>query len=262
MTKIGSLFSGIGGFEYGIESAIENSKTIWQVEENKSCQAILKKHWPQADLFDDVRSVGAHNLQYVDILTGGFPCQDISAANPRGRGLHGEKSSLWWEAWRITRELRPRVIIVENSSILSIRGLSVVLGSLASIGYDAEWATLRASWFGSPQRRDRCYIIGYPCGVLDDRQTITDTNKERSRAQDAIRARRATVDAHDNTRISGYWKEREAPAPICRVDNGISRELYPHRRKRIEALGNSIVPQIAYFLGKRIYESGLLSGDR
>lgn len=259
MIKIGSLFSGIGGFEYGLESAIENSRTSWQVEKNKFCQRILKKHWPQADLFDDVRAVGAHNLQYVDILTGGFPCQDISAANPKGRGLNGEKSSLWWEMWRITRELRPRVIIVENSSILPVRGLSVVLGSLASIGYDAEWATLRASWFRSPQRRDRCYIIGYPSGVLDDRQTTTNTNKERQRAENTIYARRPPVDAYDNTGISEYWEGGFAPAPICRMDNGISRGLHKDRRQRIEALGNSIVPQIAYFLGKRIYKAGLLS---
>jgi len=95
MIKIGSLFAGIGGFELGLERAIPGAETIWQVEQNKYCQSILKKHWPNATIYDDVRNITQHNVEAVDILCGGFPCQDISTAG-KGRGLHGKKSGLWW----------------------------------------------------------------------------------------------------------------------------------------------------------------------
>tara|TARA_Y100000593_G_C4225188_1_gene294030 strand:- start:49 stop:822 length:774 start_codon:yes stop_codon:yes gene_type:complete len=256
MITIGSLFSGIGAFEYGLEMSIPNAKTLWQVEKEEFCQAILKKHWPNAEMFSDVRKVGSHNLKKITILTGGFPCQDISICNSKGAGLNGEKSNLWWEMWRITRELRPKIICVENSSVISIRGLSTVLGSLAEIGYDAEWATLRASWFGSPQKRDRCFIVGYPKGMSNNRRIIANTNKERIGAQKPIQPRRKAVNAYDHQGISEYWEKFKAPPPVCGVDHGISEGLY--RKKRLEALGNSLVPQIAAYLGRKILESGLL----
>ena len=88
--KIGSCFSGIGGWELGIERAIPNSRTVWQVEQNTFCQGILKKHWPDATMYDDVRTVGAHNLEPIDLLCAGFPCQDLSLAGNQ-RGIHEGK---------------------------------------------------------------------------------------------------------------------------------------------------------------------------
>ena len=146
--KIGSLFAGIGGFELGIERAIPGAETIWQVEKDKYCQSILKKHWPNAKIYDDVRNITKHNVEPVDILIGGFPCQSISVAGKQEGLQHEEKSGLWWEMWRIIGELRPRIVVMENvPNVLRLGGLHI-LGSLAEIGYDAEWTIISALQFG------------------------------------------------------------------------------------------------------------------
>jgi DNA (cytosine-5)-methyltransferase 1 len=161
MIRIGSAFSGIGGFELGLERAIPNSKTVWQIEQNPFCQKILQKHWPDAKIYDDVREVGAHNLEPIDVLCAGFPCQDISVAG-KGEGLDGEKSGLWWECFRLISELRPRIIVLENVAAITFRGGREVVGSLASIGYDTEWQVISARMFGAPHRRDRWFAVAYP----------------------------------------------------------------------------------------------------
>ena len=127
MYKIGSLFSGIGGFELGLERAIP-AETIWQVEQDKFCQRILKKHWPKAKIYNDVRNITKDNVEPVDILCGGFPCQDISIAG-KTKGLKGEKSGLWWEMWRIISELRPRIAVLEN------------VANILRLGTDRDWET-------------------------------------------------------------------------------------------------------------------------
>ena len=161
MIKIGSLFAGIGGFERGIEAAIEGAETIWQVEREPFCQKVLRKHWPNSKIYNDVRDITRENVEPVDMLIGGFPCQDISLAG-KGEGLNGKKSGLWWEMHRIIRELRPRIVVMENVSAITIRGGLDVLGSLASIGYDAEWRIIAARDFGAPHRRDRWFCVAWP----------------------------------------------------------------------------------------------------
>ncbi len=156
---IGSLFSGIGGLELGLECA-GLGPTLFQVERDEFCRGVLAKHWPSAMRFDDVLAVGAHNLPRVDVLCGGFPCQDISVAGRRV-GIHGERSGLWFEYVRIIRELRPRYVVVENVAALLVRGLDVVLGELAESGYDAEWDCIPASAVGAPHRRDRLFLLAY-----------------------------------------------------------------------------------------------------
>ena len=160
--KIGSLFSGIGGFELGIERAIKGAETIWQVETNKYCQSILKKHWPNAKIYDDVRNITKDNVEPVDILIGGFPCQSISVAGKQ-RGLEDEKKSgLWWEFHRIISELRPKIVVMENvPNIVHVGGLHV-LGSLAEIGYDSEWTIISAKQFGACHLRKRWFCVAYP----------------------------------------------------------------------------------------------------
>ena len=110
--RIGSLFSGIGGLELGLERA-GVGRVAWQVEIDPFCRAVLAKHWPDVERFEDVRSVGASNLSPVDVICGGFPCQDVSLAG-LGRGLEGERSGLWFEYLRIVTEMRPRFVVVEN----------------------------------------------------------------------------------------------------------------------------------------------------
>jgi DNA (cytosine-5)-methyltransferase 1 len=155
----GSLFSGIGGFDLGFERA--GIRTLWQIEIDDYCNGVLARHFPSAARFRDVRECGAHNLSPVDIISGGFPCQDISNAGKRA-GIDGERSGLWAEYARIVRELRPRFVVVENVAALLHRGLERVCGDLAACGYDAEWDCLPASAFGAPHRRDRLWLIAYP----------------------------------------------------------------------------------------------------
>jgi DNA (cytosine-5)-methyltransferase 1 len=173
---LGSLFSGIGGFELGFERT-GKIQTIWQVEIDEYCRRVLGSHWPTVSRYSDVREVGAHNLARVDILCGGFPCQDISNAGKRA-GIDGERSGLWSEYARIIRELRPRYVVVENVAALLGRGMERGLGDLAACGYDAEWQSIRASDVGAPHRRERIWIVAYPASDL--RGTPGDAGQESS----------------------------------------------------------------------------------
>lgn len=169
---VGSLFSGIGGLELGLEWA-GLGPTVWQVETDPFCREVLAKHWPDADRsVTDVREANAGTLPWVDIICGGFPCQDISYAG-KGAGLAGERSGLWFEYARIVGELRPRIVVVENVAALLRRGIDAVLGSLAESGYDAIWTTVRASDVGAPHRRERVFVLAYTrCGGIQ-RERIT-----------------------------------------------------------------------------------------
>jgi DNA (cytosine-5)-methyltransferase 1 len=156
--NVGSLFSGIGGIELGFER--EGFKTRWFVENNPYCQAVLKKNFPNTIVYGDIRAVDFREVETVDILTGGFPCQDVSYAGKR-KGMAGERTGLWKEYARAISEIRPRYAVMENVPGLITLGLDEVLADLAEIGYDAEWTTLCASDFGALHRRERIFIIAY-----------------------------------------------------------------------------------------------------
>ncbi len=161
--RVLDLFSGIGGFSLGLERA--GMKTVAFCEIEKFPQAVIRKHWPNVPIYDDIRILTADKLRSdgigtIDVICGGFPCQDISVAG-KGAGIEGERSGLWKEYSRLIDELRPQYVIVENVSALLSRGLGVVLGDLASIGYDAEWHCIPASAIGAPHKRDRVWIIAY-----------------------------------------------------------------------------------------------------
>lgn len=157
----GSLFSGIGGFDLGFEQA--GIETIWQVEIDKKCNKVLARHWPDVRRYKDVRDVGKQNLSAVDIICGGFPCQDVSVAGKR-KGLSRGRSGLWFEFSRIIKELSPQWIIIENvpGLLLSNRGrdFAVILQELVKLRYGVCWRVLDAKYFGVPQRRRRVFIIG------------------------------------------------------------------------------------------------------
>src|SRR5579863_716914 len=144
---IGSLFSGIGGFELGLEWA-GLGPVVWQCEIDAFCRSVLAKHWPNATRYTDVRAIDA-SAPRVDVICGGFPCQDVSNAGKRA-GIDAERSGLWSEFARVVGVLRPRFVVVENVSALLGRGMDRVLGDLAALGYDADWSTLRASDVGAP----------------------------------------------------------------------------------------------------------------
>ncbi len=153
----GSLFAGIGGIDLGFERCGMQCK--WQVEINDYAQKVLAKHWPKVHRERDIRECSARNLDWVDVIAGGFPCQDISYAG-LGAGLDGERSGLFFEAVRLVRELQPRAVVLENVAALLTRGLDRVLGTLAEIGYDAEWHCIPAAYVGAPHIRDRVFVIG------------------------------------------------------------------------------------------------------
>jgi len=154
------LFSGIGGFSLGLERA--GMKTIAFCEVDKKCQEVLRKHWKDVPIFDDVTTLKGTDIDgTVDVICGGFPCQDISLAG-KGAGLEGERSGLWWEFHRLIKEIKPKWAIIENVSALRNRGLDQVLRSLNEIGYDAEWHCITAASIGAPHRRDRIWIVAYP----------------------------------------------------------------------------------------------------
>ena len=162
--KILDLFSGIGGFSLGLERT-GGFKTVAFCEIDQFCRAVLKKHWPHVPQFEDVTKLNGSEIRKtvgtIDVICGGFPCQDISFAG-KGAGLSGARSGLWSEFARLIGEIRPRYVIVENVAALLGRGLSRVLGDLAALGYDAEWHCIPASAVGAPHLRDQLWIVAYP----------------------------------------------------------------------------------------------------
>ena len=159
-----ALFAGIGGLELGLHQAVPGYRTLCYVERDAYAAAALvarmeEKKLGPAPIWDDVSSFDGKPWRgVVDLVSGGFPCQDISLAGA-GAGLDGERSGLWSEYARIVREIRPRFVFVENVAALASRGLDRVLGDLAEIGFDAEWDLFRAEQVGAPHRRERLFIL-------------------------------------------------------------------------------------------------------
>lgn len=226
-------------------------RCAWQVEIDDYASKVLAKHWPNVARFRDVRECGAHNLTAVDLIAGGFPCQDISIAGA-GTGLDGERSGLWFEFARLIDELRPRYILVENVAALLGRGFDRVLGSLAALGYDAEWECLPASAFGAPHQRERVFIIAYShqerCGRggVFDRCDDIPTYEQWGTAK-GIRQWAGWQRWISKTVQDGLWSEPNAP--ILGVADGVSARV-----ERIGGLGNAVVPQVAEWIGRRILE--------
>ena len=156
----GSLFTGIGGFDLGFERA--GIKTIWQAEQDKNCLQLLEDKFPNARRYTDVRDITGR-AEAVDIVTGGFPCQDVSVAGKRA-GLDGERSGLWFEFHRIITELRPGWVVIENvPGLLSSndgRDMGTIIGALAECGYGWAYRVLDAQFYGVAQRRRRVFIVG------------------------------------------------------------------------------------------------------
>ena len=166
--KVLDLFSGIGGFSLGLERA--GFKTVAFCEIEKFPQKVLKKNWPDVPIYEDVKNVTRKRLvsdgiPRIDVVTGGFPCQDLSIAGNQ-KGIEAERSGLWSELCRIIGDVRPRYAIVENVTALisgdNGRWFGKVLGDLVEIGYDAEWHCISASQLGAHHHRDRVWIIAYP----------------------------------------------------------------------------------------------------
>jgi DNA (cytosine-5)-methyltransferase 1 len=276
--RVLDLFSGIGGFSLGLERAGMTTAAFCEVD--PFCRRVLAKHWPKVPCYDDVRTLTGERLAAdgisVDVICGGFPCQDISVAG-NGAGLVGERSGLWRDYARLIGEIRPRFVIVENVAALLFRGLGDVLGDLATFGYDAEWHCISAAAVGAPHRRDRVWIIAYQrVADADRRQGLHDLQlhpsdggevfqkgtvgelHRGSRGEDVADASGQGLPVPQREALlgTGRWNEGRAasggggwpPEPcVGRVAHGVSARV-----DRLRAIGNAVVPQIPELIGRAI----------
>lgn len=241
--RVLDLFSGIGGFSLGLERT-GGFETVAFCEIDPFCRRVLAKHWPNVRQFEDVTKLRGEDVGPVDVICGGFPCQDISLVG-KGAGLAGERSGLWREFSRLIGELGPSFVLVENVTALLDRGISDVLGDLAALRYDAEWHCISASAAGAPHIRDRVWILAHANG--DRQQRISAAGCcERTRQSIFTGSEIArTFDA--NRGHHGWWNTEP---DVGRVANGV-----PDRAHRLKALGNAVVPQIPELIGRAILEA-------
>ena len=233
MSAFLDLFAGIGGFALGAYWAGLRFDEHYYSEVDDYAIRVYQQRFPDAIGLGDITKIDGSKLPYGDwIIAGGFPCQDISVAG-KGAGLAGARSGLWFEMLRLIGDLRPRYVIVENVGALLVRGIDTVLGSLAEIGYDAEWQIISAASVGAPHRRERIWIVAYPHGDRLQRLNALSSAKKNQDQEwfDVTRMGREICDGRGNG-LSTPW--------FCGKTDGV-----PSRMDRLERLGNAIVPQIA-----------------
>ena len=162
--KLLDTFAGIGGFSYAAEKLVGGFETTQFIEINPYCQKILNKHWSHVPIHDDITTFTATPGEF-DIITGGFPCQDISVAGLQ-KGITKEtRSGLFYELIRVIRMVRPKYVVLENVAAILNRGLDIVLRELSEAGYDAEWSVISASSLGACHRRSRWWLVAYPSSI-------------------------------------------------------------------------------------------------
>jgi DNA (cytosine-5)-methyltransferase 1 len=270
--KVLSLFAGIGGFELGLERT-GGFETVAQCEIDPFCRKVLAKHWPNVKRYEDVRTLTADTLRRdgieVDVICGGFPCQDISLAG-KGAGIEGERSGLWTEYARLIGELRPQFVFVENVAALLGRGLGAVLGDLAALGYDCWWDCIPASAVGAPHRRDRLWLVAYPGGAglegFGIRAQAFGARDDDAGCQSGGASIAPAIAHSISGQLAQCWPSRrmgrEKPFSrdgdwpltsepfVCRGSHGV-----PDRAHRLRTLGNAVVPQIPELIGNAILEA-------
>ena len=155
--RIGSLCTGFGGLDLAVELVL-GGQLAWYAETDPHAATVLSARWPGVPNLGDIRAVDWSAVPPVDVLTAGFPCQDISNAGKRA-GIHGVHSSLWTAVADAVRALQPPYVFVENVAALLRRGLDVVHADLAALGYHTSWLCLRASDIGAAHRRDRLFLL-------------------------------------------------------------------------------------------------------
>jgi DNA (cytosine-5)-methyltransferase 1 len=169
---VGSLCTGYGGLDLAVELVL-GGQLAWYAETDRHASTVLAHRWPDVDNLGDIRTVDWASVEPVDVLTAGFPCQDISNAGKRA-GITGEHSSLWTAVADAVRHLRPGLVFVENVAALLRRGIDVVHADLATLGYDTSWLCLRASDIGAAHRRDRLFLLGVPAERLAGGADVAD----------------------------------------------------------------------------------------
>lgn len=242
------LFAGIGGIALGFKNAGINSVAMCEIEEFP--RKILAQHWPDVPVYRDVKNLKVESgllkgdehfeipVSSIDIISGGFPCTDISVGQSMKKKeyLKGSRSGLWYEMERIIREIRPRWVVIENSSELVKNGLDEILETLSEIDYMGEGHVLQASDFGLHHRRRRLFIIAHSYAPI-----VQGSDKESLLREPILQGELRRVPP----RWSGRWDLPDTRT--LRTVNGV-----PHAVDRIKALGNAVCPQIAEEIGRAI----------
>jgi len=268
MLKLIDTFSGIGGFSFAGERILSAFQTIAFVECEPFCQKILNKHWPHVPIFDDIKTYNPEPHS-ADIITAGFPCQDISVAGRQAGIKQGTRSGLFYELMRVICQLRPRYVVLENVAAITSNGLDIVLGSLAQAGYDTEWSCIRASDMGGCHRRDRWWLVAYSNCEQQDRaedkiqagRTVSvarSTSYADSKGTQGLRSKRELREAREEVTpewragpelLSPAWRSYISEPLLHRGDDGLSGRV-----DRLKSLGNSVVPQVAAIPLQRVLD--------
>jgi len=276
-------FSGIGGFSYAAEKLVGGFKTVSFVECEPYCQKVLKKHWPDVPIYEDIKSYRPEPYS-AEVISGGFPCQSISNAGKREGITETSQSGLWYELYRVICLLRPQYVVLENVSAILSNGLGIVLGNLAEAGYCCEYACIPASYIGACHQRDRWWLVAYSDKTRFQKErpeqqatrakqyrelgNIANTEGSKRNGNETIekygKARTQEIfrdrNGSENTYIwrdtphelKGDWREWSIKPVICRTSNGVPSGV--DRAKRLKALGNSIVPQVAAIPLQRVLD--------
>ena len=244
--KVLDLFSGIGGFSLGLERT-NGFKTVAFCENDVDCQKVLQKHWPDTRIFNDVNTltyekIKKEGIEKPDVIVGGFPCQDISDANPyrdKTGGIKGKRSGLWSEFARLIEEVRPSWTIIENVASLRNKGLTMVLQDLWKIGYNAEWHIISACSVGAIHRRERVFVVAYSDikGLQRHSKRLEKFSKVCTQIQ---------ISSMRSAKRKEEWLPINQPSGM---DDGVPRRAY-----RLRQLGNAVVPAIPEMLGQCILD--------
>lgn len=269
--KVLDLFSGIGGFSLGLERT-GGFETVAFCEIDEHCRKVLHKNFQKnliggPPIFSDIERL--HYIDgkltdkkfplyalktKVDVICGGFPCQDISTGNVNGKGLEGERSGLWSEYKRLIEEVRPKYAIIENVANLRSRGLSRVLKDLWTLGFDCEWNIISACSVGALHRRERIWLVAYESDRKLER-TTPDPDSYRFGSAFASEEERREWRTATAARFGDVLRQVGETSPVIRGEvNGFPAKLDAHRRRRIEQLGNAVVPQIPQLIGEFILD--------
>ena len=286
--KILDTFAGIGGFSYAAHELVGGFETTQFVEIDPFCQKVLKKHFPKVPCHDDIKTFTAYPGQY-DVITGGFPCQDISVAGRREGITDQSRSGLFYELIRVIRLVRPKFVVMENVAAILNNGLDIVLGELSEAGYDAEWSIISASSLGAAHRRSRWWCVAYTNDYgsftssisrfndqtdssSQERQNQVSQSSRSSKSSDSriVRSFEGNVTDSNSERLqrkilskmeSGIWSAKHTRRLDPNWRSYVSKPILPrgsyglsNRVDRTKALGNSIVPAVAAIPLQRVHD--------
>ena len=270
--KLLDTFAGIGGFSYAAERLIGGFETTQFIEIDPVCQKVLKKHWPHVPIHDDITTFTAKSGEF-DIITGGFPCQDISVAGLQKGITEETRSGLFFELMRVIRMVRPQYVVLENVAAILNRGLDIVLRELHESGYNAEWSVISASSLGACHQRARWWLVAYPnskrsqrrllqfneelqeTGHIGKKNTLSssDTDSTRTQSDRTSQTKPVWSNAFFNSKerrtIRRDWTGYVSEPCLCRGDDGLRG-----RMDRLKALGNAVVPQVAAIPMQRVLD--------